>query len=203
MNERNPSDRGAQREGTGSPAASSSRAGQVEKRQSGNGRHVDARIESPAQRQLESNTGSDQGSARRTDTADDPARVARFTGKSPVALMRQLMADAAVLVRKEAALAAAEINQSVDGLKAAIASMLSGGAILHAGILFLLAAVALALAQVMQLWLAVLIVGGIVTLIGIIMLQVGRKKLEPARLKPERTVDSLRKDKDALRRQTS
>lgn len=113
------------------------------------------------------------------------------------------MADAAVLVRKEAALATAEINQSVDGLKGAVAGMVSGGAVLHAGILFLLAAASLGLARIVELWLAVLIVGGIVTLVGLIMLQAGKKKLDPARFKPEHTVDSLRKDRDALRRQTS
>ena len=87
-------------------------------------------------------------------------------------------------------------------MKTAAGSMLSGGAILHAGIIFLLAAVVIGLAQVMALWLAALIVGGAVTLIGIIMVQAGKKKLEPASFKPERTVDSLRKDKDALRRHT-
>lgn len=124
------------------------------------------------------------------------------SGRSPVTLMRQLVADAAALFRKEAALAAAEVNQSVHGLTTALGSMVSGGAILHAGIILLLAAAAVGLAEVMALWLATLLVGGVVTVIGIIMLQAGKKKLEPAGLKPERTVDSLRKDKDALRRHT-
>lgn len=136
---------------------------------------------------------------RRTD---HPEPVSAHTDRSAASLLRQLMDDAALLVRKELALAASEIRESVDEAKRGSASLVSGGAVLYAGLLFLLGAAAMGLAQFMPLWAAVLTIGVVVTLIGFVMLRSGKKKLEPGNFVPERTTDSLRKDKQAIRRHT-
>ena len=193
MDERNTDTSQAERrEGTPSPMVRPPADEDARLRESGNGRHAEPYTDERT-----------AAGTRRTERADTGNGYDRVAGRSPLTLMRQLVADVAVLFRKEAALAAAEVNQSVHSVTAALGSMVGGGAVLHAGIIFLLAAAAIGLAQVMEAWLATLIVGAVVTVIGIIMLQAGKKKLEPASFKPERTVESLRKDKDALRRHTS
>jgi len=122
-------------------------------------------------------------------------------GRSAGDLLRQLLGDVTILFRKELALAASEVSQSVDQAKHGVQSMITGGAVLYAGLLFLLAALTLWLMTMMTPWMAVLIVGAGVTLIGILMLAAGKKRMSATSLAPERTLASLRKDKHAVERQ--
>lgn len=119
------------------------------------------------------------------------------------ALARHLFDDLATLLRKELALAASEVNHAVKGTKKGIAGLVSGAVVLNSGFIFLLAAATLGLAEVMEPWLAALIVGVVVTVIGLIMVQAGKKKLEPANLRPDRTMEELRKDRDSVKGATS
>ena len=121
-------------------------------------------------------------------------------GRSAADLLRQLLGDVTVLFRKELALAAAEVSHSVDEAKHGVQTMITGGAVLHAGVLLLLAAVTLWLATIMAAWLAALVLGAIVTVIGIVMVSAGKKRVSTRTLTPERTVASLRKDKQAVER---
>jgi UPF0716 family protein affecting phage T7 exclusion len=124
-------------------------------------------------------------------------------GRSAGDLLRQLVSDVSVLFRKELALVASEVTQSVDEAKHGAQSMITGGAVLYAGVLFLLGAVALFIANFLALWLSTLIVGAVVTVIGAIMVSAGKKRMSAQTLTPERTISSLRKDKDAVQRQVS
>jgi xanthine/uracil permease len=72
-----------------------------------------------------------------------------------------------------------------------------------AGLLVLLAAAVLALAQWLEPWLAALVVGIVVVIIGVLLLLAGKQKLHPEQLKPERSAESLRRDKDVLVRKSS
>lgn len=135
-------------------------------------------------------------SEERLRTGDGGGR--RESAEPVPGLLRQLMADVATLFRKELALAASEINQSVTEARHGASSMVSGGAVLFAGVLFLLGAAAAALALVMAAWAALLIVGGVVAIIGLIMVKGGQKKLAARSFAPDRTVESLRKDKEAI-----
>lgn len=114
-------------------------------------------------------------------------------------LVRHLIDDLALLFRKELALAGSEVSHLLDETKLALAGLLSGVMVVNSGCLFLLAAATLGLGQIMELWLAALIVGGVVTVIGLIMVMAGKKKLEPSSLKPTHTMDSIRKDKDTVK----
>jgi hypothetical protein len=67
------------------------------------------------------------------------------------------------------------------------------------GAFFLLLAAVYGLSNVVEPWLAALIVGGVVTLIGVIMLASGRRKLEPAAVAPRRTAAALRKDTEMIK----
>jgi hypothetical protein len=120
--------------------------------------------------------------------------------ESAIGLLRRLVDEFSVLFRKEVALAKAEAVQSFSHLKAAAISMASGGAVLFAGILVLLAAAVLGLSHVVADWLAALIVGGLVSIVGFVMINAGKNKFDSSALKPERTQRALQRDKDLLAR---
>lgn len=123
--------------------------------------------------------------------------------KSVTTLVRELADDITSLFTKEVALAKSEISHSMQEAKAGAMGMISGGSVLYAGFLFLLLAAVLGLANVVELWLAALIVGAAVAIIGFAMVQAGKKKLEPSSFKPEHTIDSLKKDRNAARGATT
>ena len=78
--------------------------------------------------------------------------------------------------------------------------MASGGAMLFAGLLVLLAAAVLGLSHVMPDWLAALIVGALVSIVGFVMINSGKSKFDPSALKPERTQHALQQDKEMVER---
>ena len=119
--------------------------------------------------------------------------------QSVMGLVKQAADDASDLVTKEVALAKSEISHSIEEAKAGAISMITGGSVLYAGFVVLLFAGVIGLAEVLELWLSALIVGGAVALIGLIMVMTGKKKVEPGSFKPERTTNQLRKDRDAIK----
>lgn len=129
-----------------------------------------------------------------------PRAVSSREQESIADLLRRLMEELSTLFRQELTLASAEISGAMSKLSRGLISVATGGAVLYAGFLTLLAAAVLALSLVVEPWLAALIVGGAVTLIGLVMVLKGKKALEPSDLKPRRTVESLRQDKDVLMR---
>ena len=118
---------------------------------------------------------------------------------STPSLLRRLVDDVGSLFAQELALLKAETTRSIGDLKAAAASIAIGGAVAFTGAIFLLLAAVYGLSNVLEPWLAALIVGGVVTLIGVIMLASGRRKLEPAAVAPRRTADALRKDTEMIK----
>ena len=118
---------------------------------------------------------------------------------STPSLLRRLADDVGTLLAQEVALLKAETARSIGELKASTASIAVGGAIAFMGGFFLLLAVVYGLSNVVQPWLAALIVGGVVTLVGVIMLSAGRRKLEPAAVAPRRTAAALRKDAEMIK----
>ena len=120
--------------------------------------------------------------------------------ESAIGLLRRLVDEFSVLFRKEIALAKAEAVQSFSHLKAAAINIASGGAVLFAGLLVLLAAAVLGLSHVVADWLAALIVGGIVSIVGFVMINSGKNKFDSSSLKPERTQRALQQDKEMVER---
>lgn len=114
-------------------------------------------------------------------------------------LLRQLANEVSTLFSKEITLARVEVAETVSEAKKGAAAMISGGSVLYAGFLFLLLAAVVGLAQIVEFWLASLIVGGVVAVIGLIMVQSGKKKMQPSSLKPGHTLNSLQKDQQAIR----
>ena len=120
--------------------------------------------------------------------------------QSAMDLLRRLTDELTTLLRQELILATAEIARAARLVLAAGASLAVGGAVLFAGILVMLAAAVLGLATVLQPWLAALVIGAAVAIIGVVLLSAGVRSLDPSALKPERTTESLRKDKDVITR---
>ncbi|MCQ4296457.1 phage holin family protein [Pseudomonas stutzeri] len=114
-------------------------------------------------------------------------------------LLRQLTREVPSLFTKELALAKAELSESLRATRAGAASVATGGAVLLAGFIILLMSAVYFLATMMEPWLAALIVGVVVVVIGMIMVSAGKKKFEASSFKPDRTIHSLQKDKEAVR----
>jgi len=134
---------------------------------------------------------------RKFETHYEPAHA--DTDHSVGGLLRQLMREVPALFTKELALAKAELGESLRATKAGMASVATGGAVLLAGFIVLLFAGVYGLATMMPAWLAALIVGGIVVIIGLVMVSAGKKKFEASSFKPDRTLHSINKDKEAVR----
>lgn len=125
----------------------------------------------------------------------------RYEGESVPGLFRKLAMDVSTLFSEEVALAKAEMKSAVTDVKTGLVSVAAGGAVLYAGIIFLLGGVMMLLTQWVSLTVAAFIVGGVVTIIGAILLSSGKKKMQAESLKPDRTMDSVRKDAEFARRQ--
>jgi xanthine/uracil permease len=108
--------------------------------------------------------------------------------------------ELSTLLRQELALATTEISRSMRVMLAGTASLAVGGAVLFTGLLSMLAAAVLGLATVLHPWLAALVIGAAVALIGIVLVVIGIRSLDPSTLKPSRTTESLRRDKDVITR---
>ncbi len=124
----------------------------------------------------------------------------RYEDESVPGLFRKLANDVSTLFRQEVALARSEMTSAVSDLQGGITSIAMGGGVLFAGILFLLGGVMLLISQWLGLIWAAFIVGAVVSVIGLIMLAAGKKKMSAESMKPDRTMDSLRKDADLARR---
>ena len=122
--------------------------------------------------------------------------------ESAMGLVRRLVDEVATLIRQEIALASAEVSHAVREAKAGVGWIASGGAVAFAGLLLLLEALVLGLSERMRPWIAALLVGVIVAAVGLVLLQSGKRKLDPKSLRPARTQESLRRDKELLERRT-
>jgi uncharacterized membrane protein YqjE len=118
---------------------------------------------------------------------------------SVIGLLRQLTHEVPALFSKELALAKAEMEHSVTTLKAGAMAVAGGAIVLLAGFIVLLMAAVYGLSTVMQPWAAALIVGAIVVVIGFVMVQSGKKQFEPSHFRPDRTLNAMDKDQQALR----
>jgi hypothetical protein len=126
-------------------------------------------------------------------------RIATREIESVPGLLRRLADEVTTLFAQELALLKSETTTAVNDVKTGIVSVATGGAVAFLGAIFLLLAAVYGLSEVVQPWLAALIVGGVVTLIGLIMLMTGKKKVEPSALRPRHTEAALRKDANMIK----
>ncbi|GAB5468478.1 MAG: phage holin family protein [Rhodospirillales bacterium] len=119
--------------------------------------------------------------------------------KSAVGLIGDLLTQVSQLFRKELQLFRAEVGEKVDQVAVALGLLVAGLIFVVAAINVLAAALVAAAAAVGVPggW-AALVVGLVITIAGYLLIQQGLTKLKAARLAPERTLQSLKKDATVL-----
>jgi len=108
-------------------------------------------------------------------------------------LFAELSRETSVLVRKEVELATTEMTAKVKTAGTQAAIVATGGALVHAGLLVLLAAIVIALAQVgVAPWLSAFLVAGVVMAAGYVLVKTGMGKMRATSLAPTQTMESLK-----------
>jgi uncharacterized membrane protein YqjE len=116
-------------------------------------------------------------------------------------LFTNLSQNFSTLVRDEIRLAQVEMKEKGKKAVSGIVSLAIGGFIAYAGFLVLLAAAVVGLSYYMWVWLAALIVGVVVALIGTVMLVSGLGRLRDIDPAPQQTIETLKEDRDWIKRQ--
>jgi len=110
-------------------------------------------------------------------------------------LLAELSRETSVLVRKEVELATTELTAKARTAGTHIAIIATGGALAHAALLVLLAALVTGLTQLgLSAWLAAAIVAVVVAVVGYILIQMGVRRLRDTGVVPVHTVQSLKED---------
>ncbi|HEV7298658.1 MAG TPA: phage holin family protein [Tepidisphaeraceae bacterium] len=126
-------------------------------------------------------------------------------------LLKELRDESATLMRQEIALAKTEMSEKASRAGKNTASIAVGGAIAYAGAMVLLYGVAIALYfglvaldlnHFLAGIIAFLVVGGVTAFIGYMLMQKGINALKNESVVPEKTVESLKEDKQWLTNQT-
>jgi len=110
-------------------------------------------------------------------------------------LFTQLSRDTGVLVRKEIELATTEMTAKLRTAGTQAGKVAAGGALAHAGLLVLLAALVLGLAELgVPSWLSALIVALAVMGIGYLLVNQGMSKMRMTSFAPTQTMESLKEN---------
>jgi xanthine/uracil permease len=141
----------------------------------------------------------------RTSRYDAPDTVeAKRDEQSIASLLRQLRDDTTKLFRQEMALAKTEMSEKANRVSRNLAYLAVGGAVAYGGVILLLVAVAAFVAWLLTLadvsnwvaaWLGLLIVGAVVAAIGYALVQKAINRLKAESPVPEKTVETLKEDK--------
>jgi len=114
-------------------------------------------------------------------------------------LFKDLVQELTTLVRQEMSLAKTEMSQKAARAGKHVAFLAAGGAIAYAGLLAIIAALVLLLAQLgLTWWLAALLVGVVVAGVGGFLVMSGINALKREDLTPRETIDSLQDLKEDL-----
>lgn len=151
--------------------------------------------------------------ARETRSRITTTRVesARLDGASDTRslgeLFRELSLEGRTLVRQEVDLAKTELQEKASVFARNAASMAVGGALLLVALMAVGTAVIYGLIVLFDLflpfeiavWLGPLAFGAVVGLVGMSMIKKGKERMASEGLVPQRTLDTLREDKDWLK----
>ncbi len=110
-------------------------------------------------------------------------------------LFGELARETGALVKAEVQLAKTEMAEKARDAGKSAGMVGAGGALAHAGLLALIAALVLGLAQVMPMWIAAALVGVTVMLVGYVLIQRGLKALKRIDPAPRETLRTLKEDK--------
>ena len=115
--------------------------------------------------------------------------------RSLTELFSELSRETSVLVRKEVELATTELTAKARTAGKHVAVAAVGGALTHAALLVLLAAVVAGLAGLgLPTWIAAVIVAAVVAALGYLLIHMGTSGLRETRVAPAHTIQSLKED---------
>ena len=151
-------------------------------------------------------SGTTVGSAGELGTTPPPSTGERSafnfgdekSDESIPALLRRLADQGSHLAQQQAKLVEAEVRSSVNDLKEAAGAMAGAAVVGIAGLGVLLMGVAFLLGEVMELWLATLIVAAATLGGAYMMFLAGRKKLQSSSLSAERTRRTIERAPSAI-----
>jgi len=110
-------------------------------------------------------------------------------------LLSELSRETSVLVRKEVELATTEMTAKARVAGGHVATAAAGGALAHAGLLVIIAAIVIGLTQLgVTAWLSAAIVGLATIGIGYMLVNKGMNSLRGTNVVPTHTVQSLKED---------
>jgi hypothetical protein len=119
----------------------------------------------------------------------------RIENRSLGDLLAELSRETGQLVRKELELATTEMTAKAKKAGAQIGIAAAGGALMHAGLLVLLAMLVMALTNLgLAAWLAALIVAVIALGAGYALLNRGLSALRGVKMAPHQTIETLKED---------
>jgi hypothetical protein len=140
-------------------------------------------------------TASAFGSQRAAIDMTQPTGVPTDARERPLLeLLSELWENSQQLVRQEFQLARVELDSRIDQAKSGLMHAALAGAVLYAGVLALIAAVILLLAEAIAAWLAAAIVGVVTLGVGFALTKKAKHEAAPEKMKLERTAESVRKD---------
>jgi drug/metabolite transporter (DMT)-like permease len=110
-------------------------------------------------------------------------------------LLAELSRETGVLVRKEMELATTEMSAKLKTAGTHAAVVAAGGALAHAGLLVLMAAFVIGLAELgVPAWLSALIVALAVMLVGYVLINQGLTKIRSTSITPVQTMETLKEN---------
>lgn len=145
-------------------------------------------------------------------TAEPEPRVGVYEAPHPPAnghvqerpvgeLFQELADETRSLVSLELELAKTEMTEKISQAGKDVGFMAGGGFVIYAGFILIMAAIAYGLSNFIPLWLSFLIVGVVVGLIGYALLRKGMNDLKSRSMAPQKTLASLKHDKEWLQRE--
>jgi hypothetical protein len=119
-------------------------------------------------------------------------------------LFAELASEIGTLVRQELRQAGMEMGQRATDAGKHVGALLAGAVVVHAGLLALVAAAIIGLADLgLSWWLAALIVGLVLAVVGYALVRSARSAIQRADILPRRTMDNLREDQEWVKDQIS
>lgn len=116
-------------------------------------------------------------------------------------LFSDLSTQASLLFRQEVQLAQAEMTRKATRAGQNAAYVVLGAVVAQAAFLTLIAGLVLALATVMDAWLAALLVGIVLAIVAALMVRFGLNKLKEIDPAPRQTIQTMRENKEWLTQQ--
>jgi drug/metabolite transporter (DMT)-like permease len=110
-------------------------------------------------------------------------------------LLAELSRETSTLVKKELELASTELSAKARVVGNQVAIAAAGGALIHAGLLVMLAALVIGLTQAgLEPWLAAILVAVATLAIGYVFVNKGMSGLRQTRIAPQQTIETIKEN---------